>query len=521
MLTTLATLAPAHALITDPTWIFFVVLGIILLAPLLLRRLRIPHIIGLILAGVLVGEHGFNLLRRDSSFEIFGQVGIYYIMFLAALELDMGSVAQYGRKGLKFGVLSFIIPFVLGWCTCHYLLHYSILTSVLMACILSSHTLVSYPIVSRYGMSRNSVVVISVVATAFTTFAALLIVALVEGFLEPGSSVLTWSLFPLKCALYVAFVLIVFPRLGRWFLRRFDDGVMQYIFILTLVFLSAALAKLAGLEGLLGAFLAGLVINRLIPRTSPLMSHLEFVGNALFIPYFLIGVGMIINVQSFTQNPESLWPMVLLVITGMLTKWIASAVMAWQSGYDRNGMWLMFGLTNAHAAGALAIVMIGINPHVGLMSEEMLNATMLLILCSCIVSSLATSRGARALALTDTTPDENQGSYHGKCLVTYSQENTVSVMTQLAILIRNPYIPDSLMGLSVAYDADNNDGVDRHRRGQRVLDAAQRIAAAANVRMATLNRIIMNIAVGILHTIKEYDCGEVMVCLSDSTIGLF
>lgn len=520
MLTTLATLAPAHALITDPTWIFFVVLGIILLAPLLLRRLRIPHIIGLILAGVLVGEHGFNLLRRDSSFEIFGQVGIYYIMFLAALELDMGSVAQYGRKGLKFGVLSFIIPFVLGWCTCHYLLHYSILTSVLMACILSSHTLVSYPIVSRYGMSRNSVVVISVVATAFTTFAALLIVALVEGFLEPGSSVLTWSLFPLKCALYVAFVLIAFPRLGRWFLRRFDDGVMQYIFILTLVFLSAALAKLAGLEGLLGAFLAGLVINRLIPRTSPLMSHLEFVGNALFIPYFLIGVGMIINVQSFTQTPESLWPMVLLVITGMLTKWIASAVMAWQSGYDRNGMWLMFGLTNAHAAGALAIVMIGINPHVGLMSEEMLNATMLLILCSCIVSSLATSRGARALALTDTTPDENQGSYHGKCLVTYSQENTVSVMTQLAILIRNPYIPDSLMGLSVAYDADNNDGVDRHRRGQRLLDAAQRIAAAANVRMATLNRMSTNIAGGILHTIKEYDCGEVMVCLTDRTTGM-
>ena len=180
----------------------------------------------------------------------------------------------------------------------------------------------------------------------------------------------------------------------------------------------------------------------------------------------------------------------------------------------------MFGLTNAHAAGALAIVMIGINPHVGLMSEEMLNATMLLILCSCIVSSLATSRGARALALTDTTPDENQGSYHGKCLVTYSQENTVSVMTQLAILIRNPYIPDSLMGLSVAYDADNNDGVDRHRRGQRLLDAAQRIAAAANVRMATLNRMSTNIAGGILHTIKEYDCGEVMVCLTDRTTGM-
>ena len=519
MPTTLAILASAQALITDPTWIFFVVLGIILLAPLLLGRLRVPHIIGLILAGMLVGEHGLNLLSRDSSFELFGQVGIYYIMFLAALELDMGSVAQYGRSGLKFGALTFTIPFVLGWCSCRYLLHYSTLTSVLMACIFASHTLVSYPTVSRYGMSRNSVVVISVVATAFTTFAALLIVALVEGAQQPGSSVLTWVLFPVKCAAYVAFVLLVFPRLGRGFLRRYDDGVMQYIFIMALVFLSAALAKLAGLEGLLGAFMAGLVINRLVPRTSPLMNHLEFVGNALFIPYFLIGVGMIINVRSLAGGVSALWPMLILVATGILTKWMASAIMAWQGGYDRNGMWLMFGLTNAHAAGALAIVMIGIDPHVGLMGEETLNGTMLLILCSCLVSGLATGKGARALALTDTTPDENRGSYHGKCLVVYSQEDTVSVMTQLAILIRNPYIPDSLMGLSVAYDDDSNEGAGRHRRGQKLLESAQKTAAAANVRMGTLNRLSTNLAGGILHTIKEFDCGEVIMCLADRTAG--
>lgn len=520
MLTTSANIASTQALITDPTWIFFMVLGIILLAPILLRRLRIPHIIGLILAGMLVGEHGFNLLSRDSSFELFGQVGIYYIMFLAALELDMGSVAQYGRSGLKFGILTFLLPFILGWCSCRYILHYETLTSLLMACIFASHTLVSYPTVSRYGLSRNSVVIISVVATAFTTFAALLIVALVEGAQTSGTSALTWILFPLKCLLYVSFVLLVYPRLGRWFLRRFDDGVMQYIFIMALVFLSAALAKLSGLEGLLGAFLAGLVINRLVPRTSPLMSHLEFVGNALFIPYFLIGVGMIINVSSLSDGIEELWPMLILVLTGIVTKWIASAIMAWYSGYDRNSMWLMFGLTNAHAAGALAIVMIGIDPHVGLMNEQTLNGTMLLILCSCIVSGLATSKGARTLALSDTTLEENRGSYHGKCLVTYSQEDTVSVMTQLAILIRNPYIPDSLMGLSVAYDTDNNDGVDRHRRGQKLLENAQKIAAAANVRMAILNRMSTNIAGGILHTIKEYDCGEVIVCLTDRTTGM-
>lgn len=511
---------PATALITDHTWIFFVVLGIILLAPMLFRRLRIPHIIGLILAGILVGEHGLNLLSRDSSFELFGQVGIYYIMFLAALELDMGSVAHYGRKGLCFGILTFAIPLVMGWWSCHYLLHYGTLTSLLMASILASHTLVSYPIVSRYGIARHSTVVISVVATAFATFAALLIVALIDGSQRADSSLLTWCLFPAKCGLYVAFVLLAFPRMGRCFLRRYDDGVMQYIFILALVFLSAAMAKLVGLEGLLGAFLAGLVINRLIPRTSPLMSHLEFVGNALFIPYFLIGVGMIIDVRSMFGDISGLWTMSILVLTGILTKWLAAVIMAWRSGYDRNGMRLMFGLTNAHAAGALAIVMIGINPKVNLMDDQMLNGTMLLILCSCIVSSLFTSKGARALALSDTTLEENKGSYHGKCLVTYSQEETVNGMTELAMLIRNPYIPDSLMGLSVAYDADNNDGVDRHRRGQRLLEKAQSIAAAANVPMATLNRMSTNIAGGILHTIKEYDCGEVIMSLTDRTTGM-
>lgn len=510
----------AHALITDPTQVFFVVLCIILFAPLLLRRLRIPHVIGLILAGVLVGQYGFNLLERDSSFQLFGQVGIYYIMFLAGLELDMGSVKQYGRKGMRFGLLTFLIPFILGLGSSYHLLHFGLLTSVLLACIYASHTLVSHPIVGRYGMGRHSSVVISVVATAFSIFAALLVLALVVGMMQPDTSWLTWVMFCIKCAAYGIFVLLVYPRLGRWFLRRFDDSVMQYIFILALVFLSASLAKLVGLEGLLGAFLAGLVVNRLIPKTSPLMTRLEFVGNALFIPYFLIGVGMIIDLRIIFADTATLWIVLVMVVTGTLSKLIPAAIMAWTSGESRHGMWVMFGLTNAHAAGALAIVMIGSSPELNLMNDQVLNGTVMLILFSCIISSFATSYGARQLALKDTSLEENRGSYHGKCLITYSQPETVDVMTQLAILIRNPYIPDSLMGLAVAYDGDNNDGVDRHRRGKQLLEQAQGIAAAADVPMATLNRMSTNIAGGILHTMKEYDCGEVIVCLTDRTTGM-
>ena len=331
---------------------------------------------------------------------------------------------------------------------------------------------------------------------------------------------MTWLLFGLKCGLYVAFAILVFPRVGRWFLRRYQDGVMQFIFILTLVFISASLAKMVGLEGLLGAFLAGLIVNRLIPKTSPLMSRLEFVGNALFIPYFLIGVGMIIDIGILFRHPETLWLVAVMVVTGMFSKLIASAIMAWTMGEGRNSMWLMFGLTNAHAAGALAIVTIGTAPGVELMNNEVLGGTVMLILFSCLISGFATNKGAKQLALSDTSLEDNRGSYHGKCLITYSQEDNVDVMTQLAILIRNPFIPDSLMGLCVAYDNGQQTTDNSHMKGRRLLEQAQMIAAAADVPMATLNRMSTNIAGGILHTMNEYDCGEVIVCLTDRTTGM-
>ena len=503
------------ALITDPTWTFFLVLVIILLAPMLLRRLRIPPIIGLMLAGVLIGPYGLSVVERDRSFEIFGQVGIYYIMFLAALELDMGSVSHYGRRGLQFGLLTFLIPFALGFLAARQLLHFGPETSMLLACTLASHTLVAYPIVGRYGIGRHPSVVISVVATAIAIFLALLMVAITVGRLHDNADWHFWLFFALKCTLYGAFVVIVFPRLGRWFLRRYDDSVMQYIFILALVFLSASLAKLVGLEGLLGAFLAGLVVNRLIPRTSPLMNRIEFVGNALFIPYFLIGVGMIIDVHILFSDANTMWIVAVMVVTATLTKWLAAVVMTLTSRGDRDSCTLMFGLTNAHAAGALAIVMIGTDPAVNLMDNAVLNGTVMLILFSCIISSLATNRGARHLVLKGTQFEENRGSYHGRCLVTYSQEANVDSLTQLAMLIRNPYIPESLIGLTVSFDDEM--GKKHHQNARRILEKAQEVATAADVQMVTMNRVSTNIASGILHTMTENDCGEIILSLGSQT----
>ena len=506
------------ALVTDPTWVFFVVLMIILFSPILLRRLRTPHIIGLILAGVMIGQHGFNIIERDRSFEIFGQVGIYFIMFLASLEMNMGSVRQYGRKGFLFGIITYIIPFVLGFLAAHYLLGFGEITSVLLSCILASHTLITYPIVSRFGLARHPVATVSVVATAVALFVALLILAIAVGSLQE-TDWMFWVFFAVKCMVYGAFILYVYPRIGRWFLRRYEEPIMQFIFILSQVFLSAALAELAGLEGLLGAFLAGLSVNRLIPRTSPLMSYIQFVGNALFIPYFLIGVGMLIDFKVLFGDLDTIWIVVVMVLVGTFSKWLASYVMSHVSKDLRGGSLLMFGLTNAHAAGALAIVMIGTDPKVNLMDVSVLNGTVMLILFSCIISSFATSEGARRLAIMDTDTEENQGAWHGRCLVTYSQPDSVGLLTQLALIIRNTRIPDSLMGLTVTLN-DYDGEAQGYREAQRMLENATSVASAAEVNMKTLSRLSTNIAGGILHTIREYDCGEVMVCLTDRTTGM-
>ena len=506
------------ALVTDPTWVFFVVLMIILFAPILLRRLRIPHIIGLILAGVMIGQHGFNIIDRDRSFEIFGQVGIYFIMFLAALELNMGSVRQFGRKGLVFGIITYIVPFVSGFLAAHYLLGFGAASSVLLSCILASHTMVSYPIVGRFGLTRHPVVIVSVVATAVALFVALLVLAITIGTLHETTT-FHWVLFALKCILYGVLVVFAYPRVGQWFLRRYDDTIMQFIFILSLVFLSAALAELVGLEGLLGAFLAGLSISRLIPRTSPLMSYIQFVGNALFIPYFLIGVGMLINLRVLFSDMSTIWIILVMVVVGTISKWLAAHLMCMVSKDMKGGAQLMFGLTNAHAAGALAIVMIGTDPMVNLMNESVFNGTVMLILFSCIISGFATNEGARKLALADLDTEENQGTWHGKCLVTYSQPDSVGLLTQLALVIRNSRIPDSLMGLTVTFN-DYDGEAEGYREAQRMLENAVSVASAAHVDMKTLSRLSTNVAGGILHTIREYDCGEVMVCLTDRTTGM-
>ena len=281
--------------ITDPTLIFFVVLLMILLSPIIMGRLRIPHIIGMVLAGVVVGQYGLDILERDASFELFGRVGLYYIMFLAGLEMDMEGLKKNRNRVAVFGLLTFLIPFAMTYAMASGLLHYTPLGSLLLAAIMASNTLIAYPIVGRYGLTRHTSSTLSVGSSMMALFLALIVMASIVNSFHGGSGIGFWLLFVVKFAAYCAGLILVIPRLTRWFLRRYSDAVMQFIFILATVFLSAVLSDAVGLEGIFGAFMSGLILNRFVPKVSPLMNRIEFTGNALFIPYFLIGVGMLIN----------------------------------------------------------------------------------------------------------------------------------------------------------------------------------------------------------------------------------
>ena len=521
-----------HLPIQDPTWVFFLVLLIILFAPLLFAKLRIPHIIGLILAGVLIGEHGFNILERDTSFKLFGQVGIYYIMFLAGLEMDLVRFKQNLSKGFIFGALTSLIPFVFGFITGYYLLHYTMSASLLLACIFASHTIVSYPIVARYGLTKHPAVTITISATMIALLFALLVLALISGQYKGEADTLFWLLFSVKCIGYFVGIIVVFPIIIRWFFKRYTERVVQYIFVIMMVFLAAALANLCGLEGLLGAFIAGLIFNRFIPYTSPLMNRIEFVGNALFIPYFLVGVGMLVNLQPLFKDMNAIMVVLIIVIASTLSKLIASTIARKIFKFNHAQGLLMFGLSEAHAAGAIAMVMVGtsleISPGVPLMSNAVLDGVVLMILISCIISSMATDQGARKLRLQLESSEETTESRPAddeKMMVLVKDTSKLQNILQTAIMMRNTTLNRGLICLNVVNDADFTEK--SQAKSRETLRMAEDICSAADVPIQTQSRLAVNIVNGVVHSMRENDASEILIGIHDqqnsdkSYYGLF
>lgn len=500
--------------VTDPMMKFFVVLAIILIAPIVMGKLRIPHIAGMVLAGMLVGPYGLNILAKDGSFDLFAHVGLIYLMFLAGLEMNMGNFRKNRVGTFTLGIMAFVIPMVMGIVVNTTVLRYGWLTSILLASMYASHTLIAYPIILRYGLSGQRSVTIAVGATAITDTLTLLVLAMVGGYFKGDITGEFWLMLFLKVAAVFFAIIYFFPRVTRYFFHHYEDNVNQFIFVLALTFLGAIMMELIGMEGLLGAFLVGLVINRYVPNVSPLMNHLEFVGNALFIPYFLIGVGMLVNVNLLFGGVETLHVAAVMIVMALSSKWIASFFTQKLLGMRSLERHMIFGLSTAQAGATLAAVLVGYSLFLPngqrLLNDDVLNGTVILILVTCIFSSFCTESASKKMALEKKSamPKEEVADDE-KIMISMKYPETASLLMEVANLMRNRTLNRGVVALNVVYDDEKR--LYYQERGRQLLDHITKEANAIGLMVQSQVRIATNITNGIKHAFKEFNASEIIM----------
>lgn len=480
--------------------IFSLILFIILLAPIVLNRFKIPGIIGLILSGMIIGPYGLFLIQKNSAVDLFSTIGLLYIMFIAGLELDMNEFNKHKYKSLIFGFFTFIFPIAIGLPVCYYLLGYGFNTSLLIASMFATHTLIAYPIVNRLGIAKNQAVAITVGGTILTDTAVLLILAIISGTTSGEATSGLWTRLLISILCFAGIVYFVIPRIASWFFRRLEDEKnAHFIFVLLVVFLTAFIAELAGLEPIIGAFAAGLTLNRLIPHTSSLMNRIEFVGNALFIPFFLISVGMLIDFRVLTNGPQALIVAATLTVVALAGKWIAAQLSGRVFKYSKEQRNLIFGLSTAHAAATLAVILVGYN--LGLINDQVLNGTIVLILITCVIASFVTEKAGKEVVLHMDNEPQQVVLNTQRVLVPIANPETMEKLIDFSMVIKNPKDLSPIVGITVVKDDDQ--AQTRLLQSKKLLDKAIVYAASADQKIEIMSTIDRNITSGIKRIATE------------------
>lgn len=497
----------------DPVPIFSLVLFIILLAPILLRKLRIPSIIGLIIAGMLIGDHGFKIIEKG-SIDLFGKAGLLYIMFLAGLELDMTEFRKNRYRSMVFGALTFSIPLLLGYLVCTYVLGFNFKATILVASMFATHTLVAYPLASRLGITKNEAVTVAVGGTIITDTAVLLILAIITGAQAGNLNTYFWVRLGISLTVFATIILWLMPMLGRWFFKKIkDDKTSHFIFVLALVFAAAFLAELAGVEGIIGAFLAGLALNQLIPHTSPLMNRIEFVGNAIFIPFFLISVGMLVDLRVLMNGTEALIIAGALTSMALSSKWLAAFFTQLIFRYSPTQRNVIFGLSSAHAAATIAVILIGFNMHI--VNENVLNGTVVLILITCLVGSFVTENAGRKLATQESVQKPELPDQPERILVPVSNPDRIEALLDFAVMIKDKQAPTPIYPLAVVQD--NEEARERIHLTNKMMEKAIIHASATESNVQAVTRVDLNVSDGIARAAKELMISDVILGWTDKT----
>jgi len=488
----------------NPVLVFSLILLIILLSPLLLKRINIPGIIGLIISGVVIGPHGLNLLEKNSATELFSTIGLLYIMFIAGLELDMNEFKSNRNKSLLFGFFTFIIPISIGFPVCYYLLGYGFDASFLTASMFATHTLVAYPIVNKLGISKNQAVAVTVGGTILTDTAVLIILAVVMGKANGTLNQEFWIRLGVSLSIFMAIMFLIVPRVAKWFFSKLEsEKHSHYIFVLSVVFFAAFLAEVAGVEPIIGAFMAGLALNKLIPHSSVLMNRIEFIGNSLFIPFFLISVGMLVDARVILSGPMALVVAGALTTVALFGKWMAALFTRLIFKYTRAQGQLIFGLSSAHAAATLAVILVGYKANI--LDENILNGTIILILITCIVASFATERAGKRIVVEQAdegvSSSEMERISDDHILVPVANPENMEKLLEFSQLIKDKKSVNPITLLSIV---PNNEEAEMNLiKSKSKLQSLVGQIKAADLRVNTVVTIDHNIASGIARTSRE------------------
>ncbi len=490
--------------LNNPVLVFSLILLIILLSPIFLKKLNIPGIIGLIISGVIIGPHGLFILEKNSAIDLFSTIGLLYIMFIAGLDLDLKEFKINKNKSLLFGAFTFFIPLSLGLPICYYLLGYSFNASLLIASMFSTHTLVAYPIVSKLGVSKNQAVAVTVGGTILTDTAVLIVLAIIMGQHSGHLDKEFWIKLLISLTIFSAIMFIAIPKITKWFLQKLEsEKHAHYIFVLSVVFFAAFLAEVAGLEPIIGAFAAGLALNPLIPHSSALMNRIEFIGNALFIPFFLIAVGMLVDLSVIANGPTAIIIAVVLTTVALAGKWIAAfftQIIFKYSGAQRR---LIFGLSSSHAAATLAVILVGYNAKI--LDENILNGTIILILVTCVVASFSTEKAAKKILYSQQSSDlsnsEISNFKNEHILLPIANLLNIEKLVEFASLIKDKKSPNPITILSVV--PNNNQAEVNLINTRNKLEEYIKQGAASETKINTIATIDHNAASGIARTTKE------------------
>ena len=494
----------------NPVLVFSVILFIILLSPILLRKLKIPGIIGLIISGVIIGPHGLNVLEQDSAVKLFSTIGLLYIMFIAGLELDLKEFERNKNKSLVFGFLTFMIPLAIGFPVCYYFLDYSLTASLLISSMFSTHTMVSYPIVSKFGISKNEAVAITVGGTILSDTTVLILLAIIKSSNSGNLSLSFWIQLLASLAIFTGIMFYLIPKVTAWFFQRLEsEKTSHYIFVLSVVFFAAFLAEIAGIEPIIGAFVAGLALNKLIPYSSALMNRIDFIGNSIFIPFFLISVGMLVDTSVLLKGSTAVIVVVTLSVVALLGKWLAALFTSFIYKYSTDQRNLIFGLSSSRAAAALAVIMVGFQTKI--IGEYALNGTIILILITCLIASLVTENAARRILSSEKDePIHKSPSLEDEhIMMPIANLNNMELLLELAVFIRNKKSTNPITILSVV---PNNEEAEKNLRNARKnLESLVQIASANETKVNIIATIDHNIAGGIIRTSREIMSDTIMI----------